>query len=76
MNQPLNPENAAEFTQVFQVSAILFAHEKFQDKSRNPDLREEDRFMKTFMKVKDLRSRCLSEFRQGKSEAHSAEVQR
>jgi len=63
MNQLMNPENSAEFTQVFQVSAILFAHDKFQDQAHSGGVRDEELFMKTFMKVKDLRSRCISEFR-------------
>jgi hypothetical protein len=62
----MSPENTAEFTQVFQVSAILYAHEKLQDKSHQPNDREEELFLKTFMRVKDLRMRCISEFRQTK----------
>jgi hypothetical protein len=63
MTQPMSPENTAEFTQVFQVSAILYAHEKFQDKAHHPSDREEELFLKTFMRVKNLRSRCISEFK-------------
>jgi len=63
MTQPMSPENTAEFTQVFQVSAILYAHEKFQDKTHQPNDREEELFLKTFMRVKDMRARCISEFR-------------
>ncbi len=66
MTQPMSPENAAEFTQVFQVSAILYAHEKLQDKATQSGVSEEDLFLKTFMKIKDLRKRCISEFRQTK----------
>jgi hypothetical protein len=66
MNQPMSPENTAEFTQVFQVSAILYAHEKFQDPANHAGARDEELFLKTFMRVKGLRSRCLSEFRQTK----------
>jgi hypothetical protein len=68
MTQSMSPENTAEFTQVFQVSAILYAHEKLQDKAHQPDVREEDLFMKTFLRVKDLRKRCISEFRQTMSD--------
>jgi hypothetical protein len=68
MNQSMSPENAAEFTQVFQVSAILYAHEKFQDQDGQSGARDEELFMKTFMRVKGLRARCISEFRQAKTD--------